>query len=293
MRCPDRHPRAGQLATGGRLGDAEVGDQRLAVLVEHDVVGLDVPVHDVVAVRVGERPRDLNEDVPDLHRGQRATRGEQRRQRLAAQVLHDEVDHPPRLPDPVDRDDARVLEPRRGAGLALEALDELLVERERERQHLDRDLAVELLFPRVEHDRHPAAPQLLEDLVLVLELAPDQIVLGGLFGLGGAGGDRVDHGIERQRRRQIGAAGLAELEGFVVLRAAMRTVHPSSGGNGVTYGPSREHVNVLCGLNLWPLPALRDRAPVPAGTPGSRPPHPAHTAIARPRSPAAAPGRAS
>ena len=42
-----------------RRRDAEVGDQRVAVLVEQHVVGLHVAMHDAAAMRVVERARDL------------------------------------------------------------------------------------------------------------------------------------------------------------------------------------------------------------------------------------------
>src|SRR2546425_5615371 len=136
------------------------------------VVGLDVAVHDPALVRVREGPGDLNEDLADFGRGERAARGEHARERLAAQELHDEVDDAAALADAVDRDDAGVLELGRGAGLALEALDELFVEGEGKRQDLDGDVALQLLLAGLEDDRHAPAPQLLGDVVLVLQLLP-------------------------------------------------------------------------------------------------------------------------
>src|SRR2546425_7863188 len=106
-------------------------------LIEHDVVGLDVAVHDPALVRVREGPGDLDEDLADFGRGERAARGEHARERLAAQELHDEVDDAAALADAVDRDDAGVLELGRGAGLALEALDEIFVEGEGKPQDVD------------------------------------------------------------------------------------------------------------------------------------------------------------
>src|SRR5207249_10045400 len=60
-----------------------------------------------------------------------------------SQELHDEVDDAAALADAVDRDDAGVLKLGRGAGLALEALDELFVEGEGKRQDLDGDRSEE------------------------------------------------------------------------------------------------------------------------------------------------------
>ena len=52
----------GLLGRAGVEGDAEVGQVRVALLVEQDVAGLHVPVHDALAVRGGERRGDLVED---------------------------------------------------------------------------------------------------------------------------------------------------------------------------------------------------------------------------------------
>src|SRR2546422_7650303 len=94
------------LAAGRRLRDAEIGDDGHPVLIEHDVVGLDVAVHDPALVRVREGPGDLDEDLADFGRGERAAGGEHARERLAAQELHDEVDDAAALADAIDRDDA-------------------------------------------------------------------------------------------------------------------------------------------------------------------------------------------
>ena len=60
----------------------------------------------------------------------------------------------------------------------LEPLDELFIERKRQRQHLDCDLAVELSFPCPVDDCHPATPQFLDDLVLIAQGFLRQIELG-------------------------------------------------------------------------------------------------------------------
>ena len=223
MRRPDGHPGPGELApAGGRLGDAEVRHHRVPVLVEHDVVGLDVAVHDSGLVGVGERAADLGQHQPDLPGGQRAAGGEHGGERLTAQELHHEVDHAPRLADAVDRDDVRMLELGRGARFALEALDEFLVEGERKRQDLDGDVALELALAGLEDDRHASAAQLLDDVVLLFQLLADQIDFRDL---------RLT--LER-RRRQVQTAGPAELTGIVVLGAAAGAIHPYSEGIGQT-----------------------------------------------------------
>ena len=224
MRRADGHAGARQLAARGRLRDPEIGDHRQPVLVEHDVVGLDVAMHDAALVRVREGARHLHQDLPDLGRRERTARGQHGRERLAAQKLHDKIDHPAGLADAIDRNDAGVLELGGRAGFALEPLDELLVERQGERQDLDRHVALQLLLARLEDDGHPAAAQLFEDFVLVLQLLPHQIQLGNVDLL-------VAHGGDWSRVRQIQSAGAAEFAGVVVLGAAAGAVHQISEGS--------------------------------------------------------------
>ena len=121
--------------------------------------------------------------------------------RPAPQVLHDEVDDPSRAADPIDRDDVGMLQLRRGPGLTLEALDELRVEGQGERQDLDRHLALEVAVAGPVDHRHSAPPQLLDDLVLGRQSLAHEIGL-----LHGSGGDRV----HRSRGHEIETAGGTE-----------------------------------------------------------------------------------
>lgn len=57
-----QRPERGRLVTvAGRTGDAEVGNQRPAVVVDQDVCRLDVPVEEPVAVCVSQRVGDLGD----------------------------------------------------------------------------------------------------------------------------------------------------------------------------------------------------------------------------------------
>jgi hypothetical protein len=201
-----------------RVPDAAYG---MPHLVEHDVVRLDVAVHDAVPVREAERPGGVHQQVPDLHRGQGAAGGEDPREGLPAEHLHDEVDDPARPADPIDRNDVGMLESCRGARFALEPLHELRVEREREREHLDRHLALELSLARAVHDRHAAASELVEQLVFVLERLADEIRLRLV-------GDRLGADAGHGRRRsEVQSAGRTEPRAFRQGMPAPRTVHVS------------------------------------------------------------------
>ena len=109
-----------------------------------------------------------------------------------------------------------MLQLRGGAGLPLEPLDELAVERQGERQHLDGHLALELAVPRAVDHGHPAPAELLDDLVLGREGLADEVHF-----LERAGRDRVDRG----GRHEVEAAGGAELRFPCDLTAAAGAEH--------------------------------------------------------------------
>ena len=67
----------------------------------------------------------------------------------------------------IDRDDVGVVQLRHHASLALEPLDQALVEHQGRWQDLDRDQAVERNLSAEENGPHSAASQLVMDLVLV------------------------------------------------------------------------------------------------------------------------------
>src|SRR5262249_40276484 len=122
---PVDRTRAALFATED-LGDAEVDDLHVVGVVadlgDQDVRRLQVAVDDPLPVRLGDRARDLLEDVAEHRRLELTRTLEPLVERLAADVLHHDV---ARLPgahtERVDRDDVRVVEPREDAGLAPEA----------------------------------------------------------------------------------------------------------------------------------------------------------------------------
>src|SRR6266540_2534542 len=226
MRRANGHAGPRQLPTRRRLGDAEVGDHRVAMFVEHDVVGFDVAVYDFLLVCIRERAPYFGEDFLDLGRGQAAARPQNVGQRLAPQKLHDEVNDSARFPDAVYRDDVRMLEPGGRTSFALETLDEFSVERQGERQHLDRDFSVELFFFRLEDDRHAPAAQLVEDFVFLFELLAHHVDFRDLRRLDAHAGGR--------HRGQVETARIAELRGVLILRATTGAIQFGIRVNGLT-----------------------------------------------------------
>jgi hypothetical protein len=235
VRRTDRHARAGEPRARCRLGDAEIRHHRVTQLVEHDVVGLHVAVHDAVLVRVAQRTRGLNQQVADLGRRQPPAPLQLLGERLAPQQLHHDVGDAGGPADAIDRDDVGVLEPRRRPRLALEALDELGVERERERQDLERHLPLQLPLAGAEHDRHPAATELFDDLVLGLERVVNDVRFGPLAGGHGAGR------LHRRRRREVQSARRTEPRRVVNLVTAPRTKHARFSSYDSTWGCPREN----------------------------------------------------
>jgi hypothetical protein len=97
-----------------------------------------------------------------LHRRDfRKPRGE----RLAFQVLHDEIGDAVVLAHVVQRADVWMIELRDRAGLAIEALAELRIQRERFGEDLDGDRALEPRVARAIHLAHPARAERRADLV--------------------------------------------------------------------------------------------------------------------------------
>jgi hypothetical protein len=145
------------------LGEAEV-EQLHAGLRQHDVSGLQVPVHDALPVRLVERVGDLRAVAQGLLERQR-TLGEALRERVAFEKLHDEVVHVSVPSDVVDRADVGMRELRDRLGLAVETLPHLGGGRHVRRQDLDRDDAQEAAVARPVDLSHPSRAQRREDLV--------------------------------------------------------------------------------------------------------------------------------
>mmetsp|Transcript_26655 Transcript_26655/g.85530 ORF Transcript_26655/g.85530 Transcript_26655/m.85530 type:complete len:207 (-) Transcript_26655:801-1421(-) len=165
-------------------GQAEVAKAGLGEVVgrgEEDVVGLDVAVHDVARVDVGE----------PAHEGAEALRGVARAE--DPRVLHEVVlkgapvhaihQEAHVLGAPVHKhilmvDDTRVVQPEGKPGLR-DHLLELLLVATLQVDHLRRKGAPSGLLARAQHDREPPRPELAPQGELLLERA-------GVAGEGGA-----------------------------------------------------------------------------------------------------------
>ena len=140
-------------------GQAEIEHLDVPIAPDHDVLGLDVPMHDPVRVCGGERAGDLAADVDDGVERQAGLCAQARAKRLAVdQFLHHVVPAIVCLPDFVDRDDVGMVERGRRTRLAQEPFDG------RNRfaalpQHLQGDRAVERRVERAIHLAHAAASE--------------------------------------------------------------------------------------------------------------------------------------
>ena len=148
----------------GDVGHAEVHELRLPVGLDHDVGGLDVPVHDAGPVREVHRIGHRGEQPQDGLGLDPALLADQLLQRPALDVLHDEV----AVAHVVHADDGGVVEPTRGLRLAAEApqvLGRRLGGEVLGLDRLDRDRAGDDGVPGRVHPAHRALADLGEDLV--------------------------------------------------------------------------------------------------------------------------------
>ena len=140
---------------GEVLGDAEVGQIRVPVVVEEHVGRLHVAVDRVGAVRRGERAGELIHDPRRVLRV-RLPAYEDVLEAAAAHPSHHEVRATAVAPVVVERNDVRVLQPGNGLRLLLESPDEDRVVGQLRVDLLDPDLASELGVERPPHDTERA-----------------------------------------------------------------------------------------------------------------------------------------
>ncbi len=151
---------------GGQAGHPEVHDLHRAVLVDEDVRGLDVAVHDAGLVRMGEAGQHLHDDVDLALQGQGRGRAHRLLQVHALEQLHrDERRAVGVRPEVEDVHHVGMRHARDGLGLALEPRLELGVVGDGGHHHLERDVALEDGVVGEVHDPHRALAQRLDDVV--------------------------------------------------------------------------------------------------------------------------------
>ena len=127
---------------GASAGYSEVGELQAARTVDDRVVGLQVAVHDAAVVDRCGGEQDLDGEVHRAPGVERRLVADDRLERAPGDVLHRDVVSALPLATVVDRHDVLVRQPRRGRGLAPEALHQLVIPSEPGMQELDGDLAL-------------------------------------------------------------------------------------------------------------------------------------------------------
>ncbi len=136
-------------------GDTEVDEVGEVGRGHQDVRGLDVAVQHAVGVGVGERLGDLADEGDRASRVHRPGRDEPVEPDTVDEP-HVDVEPPVDLPEVVDGDDVRVLQPRCAVGFATEAGPEVLVARQFGREDLERHDTTTALVERSVHLAHAA-----------------------------------------------------------------------------------------------------------------------------------------
>ena len=134
---------------------------------EHDVLGLEIAVHDPLGVRRAQRARHLVDDRDRAQEIEAAIARQHRVQRFAVQVLHHEEDGAVvRLAEVGDVDDVRVIDQARRARLAQEALDRFVAAAVTLVEDLHGNFLTDVDVLAAIDDTHAAAADDLVQLVL-------------------------------------------------------------------------------------------------------------------------------
>src|SRR5262249_22532149 len=166
-------PGGGHLG-GAEAGEAEVHDLDLAARLDVEVAGLEVPVDDLLGVRVGEAVAGLLHDVELLPDVPDAPAVDELAEVRALEQLHRHEDPALLLAEVVHGDDVGVVQARRRLRLAEEALAGLAFRAGAPGDRLDRHQTVQERVVRLEDLAHRALADLADDLVFadLLEVHP-------------------------------------------------------------------------------------------------------------------------
>ena len=155
------------LAVACRAGDAEVGELRVAALIDDHVRGLHIEVNETGLVRRVQCTRDLTNERRSLRDRDGPAFGHDVAERSAAYVLHDDERVVAVLPLVEDRHDVRVAHRRGAAGFGGEPLAERGIGLGAEDFH--RHVALETQVAGPPHFGGPAAVDPLDEAVTVRE----------------------------------------------------------------------------------------------------------------------------
>ena len=149
--------------------NAEVGNERMRAvgrLLQQNVFRLDVAVHNAHRVGFAERIRYRDGDGQGISHRQLRFPLESRAQRLAAHVGHDVEEQSIGRAAVEQSENMRMLQPRRGADFAQEAVA-AEGRAEIRMQHLDRDITIVLEIMREIYRGHATLAELALDAVAV------------------------------------------------------------------------------------------------------------------------------
>ena len=148
---------------------AEVGEPCPAVGREQDVLRLDVAMEDAVAVGGGERRGDLTPEACHGVGVERPALSHAHGEVGARDILHHDETPRPVVDDVVHGDDVRVAELPHRLNLAAQPLAREPRRGGRGHQQLDRHVGTDATVARAIYDREAAAPDLIRDLVAILQ----------------------------------------------------------------------------------------------------------------------------
>ena len=158
------------------LGQAEVGDVRVAVGVEQDVGRLEVAVQDAALVGVVDRPGDGRQQAAAASRAGRRARPDASGQAAALDQLHAEVVLALVLADLVDRDDVGWSRPAAASASLRKRCTSVVGRPAAPARIIFRATTrLRLTLPRLVDDAHAAAADLVEQLVVAEERFGGQI----------------------------------------------------------------------------------------------------------------------
>ena len=150
------------VGRGERFGQTEIQHPQPAVQRPVDVFRLEVPMEQLVSMRLDERLGDRQPNAETLARREVLLVGSAA-QGLPLEVFEGEVWRPVVLADGVDRHDVRVVEASRDSRLEHEAIEGLLVHQGGGADELERDLPAELDVTGEVDVAHPASTEEADD----------------------------------------------------------------------------------------------------------------------------------